>query len=253
MRKSGLVILLALAVAVLAAGAGWAQDLLEQGLAAKKARDYAKAADLLGEYVKKYPHTPEAWGARALSLVALGRRDEALRDLEMGLSFNPKELSLMMVKGKVLGEMERRPEAIATFTQVLAQEPANTEALKERAESFIQEGQVDKAILDLNRAVALAPTDPWVYHKLGMAELCLNHYKEAAEAMSTAIRLSPETPLFYFARGEIYLRHLDSREKALADFKKGCDLGHPLCCHEVKILEAKKDESGQTTKSLPGK
>jgi len=241
MRIRGMVILLALAVAVLAARSGWAQELLEQGLTAKKAKDYAQAVEILGQYLKKYPHTPEAWGARALSLAALERREEALGDLEMGLNLNPNDISLMMAKGKVLGEMDRRQAAIATFNQVLTLEPSNTEALKERAESLIQEGQVDKAILDLNRAVALAPTDPWVYHKLGMAELCLNHYQEAAEAMSTAIRLSPQTALFYFTRGEIYLRHLDSREKALADFKKGCDLGHPLCCHELKILEAKKD------------
>lgn len=229
------------------------QELLDQGLAARKAKDYDKAVELLGNYVRKYPHTPEAWEARALSLAALGRGEEALRDLEMGLNYNPKNIALMMAKGKILAEMERRPEAVAAFGQVLALDPGNTEALKERAENLIQEGQAYQAILDLNRAVTLAPSDPWIYHKLGMAELCLNHFKEAAEAMSTAIRLSPQTALFYFARGEIFLRHLEDREKALADFKKGCDLGHPLCCRELEMLTAGKTEEGTATKPGKGK
>lgn len=250
MGKTGLLLLLALVLAA-APGPGGAQDLLEQGLAAHQAKDFNKAAELLGEYVIKYPHTPVAWEALGQALNALGRREEALKKLEKGLSSNPKELALILLKGKILGELERRQEAIAAYTQALALEPGNVEALKERAENLIQEGQVYQAILDLNRAVTLAPADPWVYHKLGMAELCLNHYQEAAEAMSTAIRLSPKTALFYFARGQIYLRHLNLRDKALADFKKGCDLGHPLCCRELEMLEAKKAE-GEASPKPPG-
>jgi tetratricopeptide (TPR) repeat protein len=147
----------------------------------------------------------------------------------------------------MLADLERRPEAIATFSKLLALQPKNLEALKERAENFINEAELDKALADLTRAKALAPSDPWVYHKTGMALFCQNRYEEAVEAFSTAIRLSPETPLFYFSRGELYLRHLDSRDKALADFDKGCSLGHPLCCHELEGLKAQ----GQT--SEPGK
>jgi tetratricopeptide (TPR) repeat protein len=230
---------LVLGVLVLLGPVASAQDLLEQALAAQKANKHEQAVEMLGQYLKKYPHTPEAWRARAQSLAALERRDEALNDVDLGLHFNPKNIPLMLVRGKMLGELERRPEAIATFTQILTLSPTNTDALKERAESYIQEGQIEKAILDLNRAVALAPTDPWAYHKLGMAELCLNHYKEAAAAFSTAIRLSPETPLFYFSRGEVYLRHLEKKDEAIADFKKGCALGHPLCCRELEMLGVK--------------
>jgi tetratricopeptide (TPR) repeat protein len=239
MTKRCLSVALLLGVAFLATGSVLAQDLLEQGLAAQKAKNHAQAVDLLGKYVKKYPHTPEAWGARAASLAALGRQAEALSDLTMGLTFTPKNTALMLAQGRILGELERRPEAINTFTQILAQEPSNTEALKERAENLIQEGKIDRAILDLNRAVSLAPTDPWAYQKLGMAELCLNHYKEAVAAFSTAIRLSPETAGFYFARGEVYLRHLDSKDKAIEDFKQGCALGHTLCCRELEMLGVK--------------
>lgn len=243
MRTRLALILLVIGAVVLTAGSGWTKDLLEEGLAAHKAKNYPLAVNLLSQHLKKYPHTPEAWQARALSLAAQNQNEEALRDLAMGLKFNPKEISLMMTKGKVLGKMGRYQEAVATFSKVLDMEPSNTEALKERADNLIQDSKVDMAILDLNQAVAMEPTDPWAYYKLGMAELCLNHFKEAEAAFGTAIRLSPETPFFYFARGKVYLHHLNSPDEAKADFKKGCDMGHSLCCQELEKMAAKSAKS----------
>jgi hypothetical protein len=50
---------------ILAAGSGWAQDLLEQGLEAQKARNHEQAVELFGQLVKQDPHQPQAWLARA--------------------------------------------------------------------------------------------------------------------------------------------------------------------------------------------
>jgi Flp pilus assembly protein TadD len=133
--------------------------------------------------------------------------------------------------------MERLPEAIATFSAILAIEPSNTEALKERGDTLAQDGKLEEALTDLSRATALAPTDAWAYQKLGMVQFCLGQYKEAVAALSTAIRLKPETPLFYFARGQIYRYHLDDYDKAREDFQKGCQMEHPLCCHELEKLK----------------
>ncbi len=224
--------------AVLGPGTGYAQDLLAQGLAAQKAKNHEQAVALLGQFLEQSPRHPEAWRARALSLAALERRQEALSDITKGLDFNPKDLTLMIAKGKVLGELERHPEAIATFTEVVALDPANAEAYKERAENLIQEGELDRAKLDIDKAVSIAPNDPWAHHKLGMVEFSLNRPKAAVVAFSNAIRLSPETPLFYFSRGQVFLRHLDNKDKAMADFVKGCALGHPLCCQEVETLKS---------------
>ncbi len=233
---------------MLAAGSGRAQELLEQGLAAQKAKNHEQAVELLGQLVKQDPHQTEAWLARARSLAALGRRQEALSDLTAGLASNPKNPAMLLAKGKVLGDMDRRPEAVATLDELLALEPKNVEALKERAENLINEAELDKAMADLTRARSLAPKDPWIYHKMGMTEFCLNHYGKAVEDFSTAIRLSPNIPLFYFSRGELYLRHLHDRKKARADFEKGCALGHPLCCNELAMLKA-----DQTKTTPPGK
>jgi tetratricopeptide (TPR) repeat protein len=237
-----------IASVLMTAGSGFAQGLLDQGLAAQKAKNHEQAVELLGQAVKQDPQQPEAWRARAQSLTALGRRDEALGNLEQGLAANPRNLTLMLAKGKLMGDMERRQEAIAMFSEVLALEPGNAEALKERAENLINEAELDRAMADLTRARSLAPKDPWIYHKLGMAEFCRNNYDKAVQAFSAAIRLSPETPLFYFSRGELYWRHLDSKAKARADFEKGCSLGHPLCCHELEMMKAEPQKTSGSVK-----
>jgi hypothetical protein len=41
---------------ILVAGSGWAQDLLEQGLAVRKAKNREQAVELLGQLVKQDPH-----------------------------------------------------------------------------------------------------------------------------------------------------------------------------------------------------
>jgi tetratricopeptide (TPR) repeat protein len=230
--------LMLLCVLMLAAGSGCGQDPLEQGLAAQKARKHDQAVELLGRVVQQSPQNPEAWRARALSLIALERRPEALSDLSKGLDHNPKNIPLMVAKGKVLGELERHGEAIAVFTEVMALDPKNAEAYKERAENYVQEGELDQARADITRAVDLAPTDPWAYFKLGMVEFALNHHEAAVKAFSAAIRLNPDAPLFYFSRGQMYLRHLNRPDQARADFAKGCSLGHPLCCQELEGMKA---------------
>jgi Tfp pilus assembly protein PilF len=56
---------------------------------------------------------------------------------------------------------------------------------------------------------------------------------------STAISLAPDSPHAYFFRGNIYRYHLGEMDKAIADYRKACALGHPLSCLELEKLGAK--------------
>jgi tetratricopeptide (TPR) repeat protein len=219
------------------------QSLLEQGVAAFKAQNYGKAVELLGTYLKEQPQAVEARRYRAQALVRLERQEDALAEVEAGLQDHPKDTGLLLVKGGILGEMGRRDEAIQVFTQVLQVDPKNAEALKERGVNLANEGRVDEAMTDLNQAVKLLPKDPWVFNHRGMVFFCQNNLKAAVADFSTAIKLSPDLPHAYFFRGNLYRYHLNQPAKALADFKEGCRLGHPLCCQEAeKAAESEVDK-----------
>jgi tetratricopeptide (TPR) repeat protein len=210
------------------------QGLLEQGMAAFKAQNYGKSVELLGAYLQEQPQAAEARRHRAQALVRLERPEDALKEVETGLQHQPKDTGLLLVKGGILGELGRREEAIQVFTQVLQQDPKNAEALKERGVNLANEGRTDEAMADLNQAVKLLPKDPWVYNHRGMVFFCQNNLKAAVNDFSTAVKLRPDLPHAYFFRGNLYRYHMNQPDKALADFKEGCRLGHPLCCQEVE-------------------
>jgi tetratricopeptide (TPR) repeat protein len=135
--------------------------------------------------------------------------------------------------------MERRPEAIEVLTAALNCDPKNVEVLKERGEFRAQEGCFPEAMADLNQAAQLAPKDPWVFNKRGMVWFCQGEYHKAVSDFSTAISLAPDLPQAYFFRGNIYRYHLGEMDKAIADYRKACALGHPLSCLELEKLGAR--------------
>ncbi len=124
-------------------------------------------------------------------------------------------------------------------------DPRNAEACKERGDCLAQEGQFDEAIADLNRAAGLAPRDPWVFNKRGMAWFCQGEYQKAVDDFTTAIRLKPDLAISYFFRGNIYRYHLKQQDKAIADFQAGCRLGNPLCCGELEKMGVKPAPGGK--------
>jgi tetratricopeptide (TPR) repeat protein len=236
-RRTFVVSLIFLALLALPAWAG--QALLVQGQVCQKAGQHQQAVELFRKYVKRYPQIAEGRRLLAVSLAELGRTEEALKELNLGLARDPQDLALLLAKGSLLARLEQRPEAIGVYSQVINLDPNNAEAYKERGENKSQEGQFEEAIADFNRAAALAPQDPWVYNKRGMAWFCQGDYRQAVADFSTAIKLRPDLAISYFFRGNIYRHHLGEPEKAKADYREGCRLGQPLCCKELEKLEGK--------------
>ncbi|MEW6658729.1 MAG: tetratricopeptide repeat protein [Thermodesulfobacteriota bacterium] len=217
----------------------WCVDLLSQGLAAQKAGKHEEAVKLLGQYLKDHQDAAPARRALAQALNDQGRKTEALEEINRALESRPQDTGLLLTQGSILAGLEQREEAIAVFSKILGQDPKNVEALKERGDNLAQEGRFPEAQKDYDQAAALAPKDPWVFFKRGMGYFCQGQYPEAVTDFSTAIKLAPDRGLFYFCRGQIYLQHLHQKEKAAADFQKGCRLESPLCCQELEKMGIK--------------
>jgi tetratricopeptide (TPR) repeat protein len=228
-----------LCLGFLAPAAWGGQNLLIKGIEAQKAGRNELAVKLLGEYLNRYPQMEDARRYLALALADLGHKAEALHQLNMALAESPQDIQLLLAKGRVLAGLERRPEAIATFTQVIKVDPHNPEAYKERGDNRAQEGDFDAALQDLNRAALLAPKDPWVFNKRGMAYFCQGNYQAAVVDFSTAIGLRPDLPHAYFFRANIYRHHLRDLEQAVNDYEQACRLGFPLACQELEKLGIK--------------
>jgi tetratricopeptide (TPR) repeat protein len=233
-----IIILISLYLIPVAAPAG--QALLVKGMEAQKAGRNEEALKLLNKYVDRYPQVKEA--RYSLALNGLGRKKEALEDVDLALADNPKNVKFLLAKGIILAGLERRPEAILIFSQALQEDPRNVEAYKERGDNLAQEGRFAEAIADFNRAAYLARWDPWVFNKRGMAYFCQGEYQKAVDDFTTAICLRPNLAISYFFRGNIYRHHLNQRDKAIADYQEGCRLGNPLCCRELEKMGIKPEK-----------
>ncbi len=236
-RKS-LIFLLCLVFLATAAWAG--QNLLIKGMEAQKAGDNETAEKLLGEYLRRYPQMEGARRYYALALAGLGRKAEALEQLDKGLAEHSGDVQLLLTKGNLLAGMDRRAEAIEVFTQAIKCDPNSAQAFKERGECQAQEGCFPEAMADLNLAAKLTPLDPWVYNKRGIVWFCQGEYKKAVADFSIAIRLAPDSPHAYFFRANMYRHHLGEPDKAAADYRRACALGHPLSCQELEKMGKEK-------------
>jgi tetratricopeptide (TPR) repeat protein len=230
-----------LCLMVLAVPAWAGQALLVKGMEAQKAGHNEEALKLLNGYIDRYPQVAEARYYRALALNGLGRKKEALEDVDKVLTDNRDNIKALLLKGDLLAEMDRRPEAILVYSQVMKCDPRNAEACKQRGDCLAQVGKFDEAIADLNRAAGLAPRDPWVFNKRGMAWFCQGEYQKAVNDFTTAIQLQPDLALSYFFRGNIYRHHLKEQDKSITDFKEGCRLGSTLCCGELEKMGIKPE------------
>jgi tetratricopeptide (TPR) repeat protein len=91
----------------------WAdQNLLIKGIEAQKAGQHEQAVKLLRQYLKLYPQMAEVRAPLAESLAALGRNQEALKEVDKGLAQRPDNLKLLLAKAELLMGLDRRSEAI---------------------------------------------------------------------------------------------------------------------------------------------
>jgi choline-sulfatase len=87
----------------------------------------------------------------------------------------------------------RMEEAIATFHEILAQNPDNTLARRDLGDCYLEERAYAKARATLEKVVAAAPDDYMAQLELGMAEEHLGHFQQAVEHVQAACKMFPES------------------------------------------------------------
>jgi tetratricopeptide (TPR) repeat protein len=110
-------------------------------------------------------------------------------------------------------------------------DPTNYKSLNNKASMYLQIHRYEDAIDLLNEAIEIIDTDDVAvsYANRGLAHLGLKEYDRALEDLNTAIAIVPDLSYAYTARGFCYLA-VNDRERALAEFQTACDLGDNNGC-----------------------
>jgi tetratricopeptide (TPR) repeat protein len=88
-----------------------AQDLLDRGIAQMRAFDYGGSIATLGNLIDYCPDFAEGWNQRAFAAFLSGDHESALVDLDRALSIDPRHVPALSGKALTLMHLGRNDEA----------------------------------------------------------------------------------------------------------------------------------------------
>ena len=184
-----------------------------------------QAEDALREALRIEPGNPSN-GMLLLNLGTIQRRQGKLKEAEdsytIGLAFLPKNLTLLNNRAQLFAEMEKYPEAIEDYTEVIYQEPENENAYYERALCKLMNQDTLGARLDLEQIDRFNPNS--AKSRLGMAYVykAQEMWREASELYDALIERNPRNASLLRERAEVF--YFSNRMgAALDDVNKSID------------------------------
>ena len=200
-------------------------ELIERSFDYIDADSLPEAEDALREALRIEPGNPGN-GMLLLNLGTIQRRQGKLKEAEesytIGLAFLPKNLTLLNNRAQLFAEMEKYPEAINDYTDVIYQEPENENAYYERALCKLMNQDTLGARLDLEQIDRFNPNS--AKSRLGMAYVykAQQMWREASELYDVLIERNPRNASLLRERAEVF--YFSNRMgAALDDVNKSID------------------------------
>ncbi len=148
----------------------------------------------------------EPWLYRGRSLGFLGRRDEALHAFEQARLRDPKHREAAYSLGQALAGRGRIAEAEEIFRRLAEEDPSDASALAELARCETSLGRIRQALDHYERALSLEPWQARLHHNRAMLLAALDRFDAASDAIATAVRLDPEDPELWQAAAQVLRR-----------------------------------------------
>ena len=184
-----------------------------------------EAEEALREALRIEPGNPGN-GMLLLNLGTIQRRQGKLKEAEesytIGLAFLPNNLTLLNSRAQLFAEMEKYPEAINDYTEVIYHDPENEDAYYERALCKLMNQDTLGARLDLEQIDRFNPNS--AKSRLGMAYVykAQQMWREASELYDALIERNPRNASLLRERAEVF--YFSNRMgAALDDVNKSID------------------------------
>ncbi len=116
-----------------------------------------------------------------------------------------------------------QPTEAAAEPQTPAQNNENAAEHLESAAAYFENGNYDKAIVELEKVIELEPDNADAHTNLALAYFKNGDYENAAAAWSKVIKFNPDEAAPYYERGVSYF-NLKKYEQAIEDLTRNIDL-----------------------------
>jgi tetratricopeptide (TPR) repeat protein len=174
--------------------------LLNLGIAHYRAGQFAKAVEVFPQFLEKHPDSVQARQLYGLSLAALGRDEEAIKQLEPTRDATPPDPAALYTLG--MAYLRAGKPGLRATLERLASFPAGLPALHLlQGQAFLRDLEFEQALDELKKAEKLNADLPRLYYVLGLAHQQLGHNKEAIAAFEAELVRSPKDAgtLYYLA------------------------------------------------------
>jgi tetratricopeptide (TPR) repeat protein len=158
-----------------------------------------------------------------VALRALGRREEALADLDAAVALNAHSPEAHNLRAIVLHELKRPEAALASYDATVALRPAYAEAWNNRGVALGEVGQAEAALASHDQAIALKPDFADAHYNRGVALDRLKRPAEALASLDAAIALAPGHARAQHNRGTA-LEALGRSDEAVASYDRAIAL-----------------------------
>lgn len=166
-----------------------------------------------------------AWKGQALLLLALGRRDGALRRFEQMLQRWPADRYVLASQAHVQVQLHRLDAAVTSLQQltgVKGSGPQEAAALFNLGYVLQQAARHDEAGLAFRSALALDPALDRAWYGLALALIHQRQFPEAVEALKKNTALQPMSPYGWYRLAQVWLTlgQPDKARKVIAHLRQ---------------------------------
>jgi tetratricopeptide (TPR) repeat protein len=186
--------------------------------------DFSDADKWFSEVTVETPYNAKAWYLLGRTKYNEQRFDEAISCFERSLSLRPRYVEAENNKGLALRGLDKLDLAKGAFQNAVdwqGNAPTDAQPFLNLGSLLADQGELDKAISLLTKAVELSRENPKTHEQLASAYLKQGDLEKAQHEMEIATALSPETSALHFKLGQIYKRQklvdLAQREFAICE------------------------------------
>jgi superkiller protein 3 len=198
-------------------------------------------------------------GTAAAALSLSGKKEEALKLVEVNAKRSPKDGDLLIGRARVWFDLDDVAKAFIDLDAAKEALPKDHRVPLWEARFHAKLGKYTDARAALARAIKLANTDPMPLIELGRIDLSLGDVDAAFANADAAVKLAPNHPWAHVLLGECLTRR-NQLEEALETFKRAIELddeliqsqvGYANALRDMSLKEKKPKESVKLAESVP--
>jgi regulator of sirC expression with transglutaminase-like and TPR domain len=136
-------------------------------------------------------------------------------------------------RGAAFEKAGQLDNALKDYERAIALNPYDHTVFSNMGTLFGKLNLFSRSIEYFNKAIALAPDYADAYFNRGITYVAMDQFGPGLEDFNRAILLNPNDATAYWERGNLHLK-MGSKVLATADFRTACDLGYEKGCNALR-------------------